>query len=281
VPAPPATASLTGSYGGTGFLSTGILFKGSSATVAFPTAGNFGFLCQIHPGMAGTVHVVASGTTTTQAEADTKAQATRDAILGAVDGLEASTTAQVKRTSLADGTSRWDIFTNSTQAPGPQPGGGTGFLELLRFVPPSLDIKAGDTVRWTATAVHTVTFPAAGQDPMTIDPFTTPATTGTTYDGKSLYNSALLATGAPGTPSTYQLTFPQAGTFAYVCALHQFLGQAGSIRVAAVPTVTIPPTDLPPAGTGETPETPPWASVALLVAIGLAAGAFTLAYKRR
>ena len=47
------------------------------------------YICVIHPGMAGTVNVVASGTTTTQAEADAKAALTRDALLGAVDGLEA------------------------------------------------------------------------------------------------------------------------------------------------------------------------------------------------
>ena len=165
-PPPPGTAALTASYDGTGFLNSELLFKGSSATVTFTKAGSFGFICQIHPGMSGTVNVVASGTTTTQADADAKAALTRTAILGAVDSLEAATTAQVTETERSDGTSLWNIYTNSIQAPAPQPGGGTGFLELLRFVPPSLEIQAGDTVRWTATAVHTVTFPAAGQDPV-------------------------------------------------------------------------------------------------------------------
>src|SRR6266540_2083916 len=195
-PPPPGVGALTGTYAGTGFLNSELLFKGSSATVTFTAAGTFPFICQIHPGMSGTVHVVASGATTTQADADAKAALTRTAILGAVDGLEAATTAQVSETKRSDGTSLWNIFTNSIQAPAPQPGGGTGFLELLRFVPPSLDIEAGDTVKWTATGVHTVTFPAAGQDPATIDPFAAPPTTDAVYDGTSLYNSALLATGA-------------------------------------------------------------------------------------
>ena len=281
VPPPPGTAVLTGTYNGTGFLNSALLFKGSSATVAFTAAGAFPFICQIHPGMAGTVNVVASGTATTQAEADAKATLTRSAMLAAVDSLEAATTAQVTHTQRSDGTSLWNIFTNSVQAPGTQPGGGTGFLELLRFVPPSLDIVAGDTVKWTATAVHTVTFPAAGQDPMTIDPFGTPPTTNRVYDGKSLYNSALLATGAPGTGSTYELTFPKAGTFNYVCALHKFVGQRGRIVVAAAPVITPPPTDRGQLATGPSDAGLPWLPIGILVFLGSMALATSLMRKRR
>jgi len=280
VPPPPATATLTATYNGTGFLNT-FLWKGSTATVTYTSPGAFGVICAIHPGMAGTVNVVASGVTTTQAEADTKAAATRTAILGAVDSLEQATTAQVTETKRSDGTSHWDIFTNSIQPPGPQSGGGTGFLELMRFVPPSLSIGAGDTVKWTATAPHTVTFPATGQDPTTIDPFGTPATTKTVYDGTSLYNSALLATGAPGVPSTFELTFPSPGTFSYVCALHQFLGQTGRIVVAAAPNVTPPPTDAGPLPASAPGDGPPWAAIALIALLGLASGAGVLRLRRR
>ncbi|MEX1170259.1 MAG: plastocyanin/azurin family copper-binding protein [Chloroflexota bacterium] len=279
VPPPPATASLTGTYDGTGFLNTELLFNGSTATVTFTAAGTFAFICQIHPGMAGTVNVVTSGATTTQAEADAKATLTRDAILGAVAGLEASTTAQVSETERSDGTSLWNIFTNSAQDPAPQPGGGTGFLEVMRFVPPTLDIEAGDTVKWNAALPHTVTFPAAGQDPMTIDPFTTPATTNAVYDGTSLYNSALMAAG-PGSASSYELTFPAAGTFNYVCALHQFLGQTGAIVVSAAPVITPPPTDheklaAPP------PTELPWLVLGLLAALSVMVATGTLALRRR
>jgi plastocyanin len=279
-PPPPGVGALTGTYAGTGFLNTQLMFKGTNATITFSAAGSFPFICIIHPGMAGVVNVIASGTTTTQAEADAKAALTRTAILGAVDSLEAATTAQVSETKRSDGTSLWNIFTNSIQAPAPQPGGGTGFLELLRFVPPSLDIQAGDTVKWTATGVHTVTFPAAGQDPATIDPFTTPPTTNAVYDGTSLYNSALLAAG-PGAPSTYQLTFPDAGTFHYICALHGFLGQAGTINVSAAPVVTPPPTDVgqlasPPHGGGI-----PWVAIGLMALLGLSIAGVTLALRRR
>ena len=267
-PPPPGLASLTGSYAGTGFLNTALMFgKGSNATVTFTAAGAFAFLCQIHPGMAGTVNVLASGTATTQAEADAKATLTKNAINGAVAGLEAAQTAQVSETERPDGTSLWNIFTNSGQAPAPQPGGGTGFLELMRFVPPSLDIQEGDTVRWTALAPHTVTFPAAGQDPSTIDPFGTPPTTDDTYDGSSFYNSALMAAG-PGVPTSYELTFPDAGSFNYICALHVFLGQTGVINVDAAPSVTTPPTDLGQLALDPADQGSPWLAIGLLAMLG-------------
>ena len=121
-------------------------------------------------------------------------------------------------TKRSNGSSLWNIFTNASQVPSPQPGGGTGYLEIYHYVPPTLAITAGDTVEWTALNVHTVTFPAAGQDPATIDPFGTQATTNATYDGTSMYHSGLLAWFEPGSPTTYSLTFPDAGTFAYICA---------------------------------------------------------------
>ena len=281
VPPPPAPANLTGSYAGSGFLNTGLLFKGSTATVAFTAAGTLPYICVIHPGMAGTVNVVASGTTTTQAEADAKATQTRDAIQGAVAGLQASAEAAVTETERADGTSLWSIFTAAQGPVGPQPGGGTGYLELLRFIPASLSIEEGDTVKWTAPSVHTVTFPTANQDPSTIDPFGTPPAGGDTYDGSSFYHSGLLGIPAPGAPNTYELTFPDAGTFNYICALHIFLGQTGQIEVAAGPAATAPPTDhgalasTPPAGS------PPWLAFGLLAALAVVLTGGTLALRRR
>jgi plastocyanin len=270
VPPPPGVANLTGTYGGSGFLNTGLLWPDSTATVQFTAAGTLPYICVIHPGMAGTVNVVASGTTTTQAEADAKAALSRDALNGQAAALEASVEASVSETERSDGTSVWNIFTAAVGDVAPLPGGGTGYLELLRFIPPSLQIDEGDTVRWTAPSVHTVTFPAAGQDPSTIDPFTTPPTTNATYDGSSFYHSGLLGIPAPGAPNTYELTFPDAGTYNYICALHVFLGQAGVIEVSAAPApeITTPPTDVgrlgaDPPGSGE-----PWLAIGLLALLG-------------
>ena len=281
IPAPPGTASLTGTYNGTGFVNSTIIFKGSTATLQFTAAGSFPFICVIHPGMAGTVNVVASGTTTTQAEADTKAAQTRDALLGQEAALQASVEANVSETKRTDGTSLWSIFTNAQGAVAPQPGGGTGYLELLRFIPPSLAIEEGDTVKWTATSFHTVTFLASGQDPSSVDPFTAPPAGGSTYDGSSLHHSGPLGIPAPGVPSTYELTFPDAGTFNYICALHIFLGQTGQIEVAAAPTVTPPATDRGAVAPASPASAPAWLAIALLALLTTSAGfGYRLARRR-
>lgn len=262
-PGPPKPVKLGPvDYPGTGLVNSGLLLHGSTATIHFITAGDFNFLCAIHPGMAGVVHVVAaSQASTSQAEADAKASATQSAILGQVDALQSRTQDQVTKTRLANGTTRWNVFTNAIQKPGPRPGGGTGYLELLQFIPASLSITAGDTVQWTATAVHTVTFVPAGKDPKDLgDPFAVPpAKPSSSYDGKSLYNSGLLAAG-PGAPTTFSLTFPNPGTYSYVCLIHDELGQKGTIQVAEV------------AGLPKTGDGPTWA----LVAVGLL-GAVTVA----
>ena len=281
VPPPPGVANLTGTYGGSGFLNTGLLWPDSTATVLFTAPGSLPYICVIHPGMAGTVNVVASGTATTQAEADTKANQTRSALQGAVAGLQAAAEAAVTETERSDGTSLWSIATAAVGPVGPQPGGGTGYLELLQFIPKSLSIEAGDTVKWTAPSVHTVTFPGATQDPSTIDPFTTPPTGGSTYDGSSFYHSGLLGIPAPGAPNTYELTFPDAGTFNYICALHIFLGQTGVIEVAAAPVITPPATDVGALTPMTASEGPPWLAIGLLAAFAVLLMAGTLAIRRR
>jgi plastocyanin len=278
---PPAVQAISTTYAGTGLLNTWLLSKGSSATITFTTAGTFPFICVIHPGMSGTVKTVASGTTTTQADADARAAMTRTAILGAVDSVEAAQTANVTETKQANGTSLWNIFTNSAQAPAPQPGGGTGYLEVYHFVPPTLEIEAGDTVEWTALNVHTVTFPASGQDPATIDPFGTEATTDATYDGTSLYHSGLLAWFEPGSPNTYRLTFPDAGTFAYICALHLPLGQTGEIVVTGGPVVTAPPTDARALPSPPATDDTPWLPIGFLAVLSMYVVKGALVVRRR
>jgi plastocyanin len=284
VPPPPGTANLTGTYAGTGFLNTGLLFKGSTATVQFSAAGSLPYICVIHPGMAGVVNVVASGTPTTQAEADTKAQQTRDALNGAVAGVQAAAEAAVTETERPNGTSLWSIFTSAIGPVGPQPGGGTGYLELLRFIPQSLEIEEGDTVKWTSPSVHTVTFLAEGAPPTSVDPFTTPPTGDNTYDGETLHHSGLLGIPAPGAPNTYELTFPDPGTFPYICALHIFLGQTGQIQVAAAPeapVITPPATDVGALSAAPPSESPPWLAIGLLAAFAVVLAAGTLALRRR
>lgn len=278
-PGPPGPVDLgSTNYDGTGFVNTGLLFGGSKATVDFTTAGDFPFSCAIHPGMAGTVHVVAAGgDTTTQAEADAAAKQTEDLINGQVATLQASAAASVTSETQSNGTKLWKIHANAKNDPAAMPGGGTGYLELQRFIPDNVSISAGDTVQWTASAVHTVTFLKPGQDPATLgDPFAVaPAKPSDSYDGTSLYNSGVLAAG-PGAPTTFQLTFPKAGTFPYLCLIHGSLGQTGTVTVAAV--TQLPNTGGPVRDGGTDPLLPLAGGMLLLT---LAAGAFVTLRRMR
>ncbi len=229
---PPTPVDLgDASYDGTSFMNTGLLWKGSSATASFPIPGTYVFACVIHPGMSGEIDVVDTGAAgaTTQAQADAAAAASSDALLSQEDAVRQARLADVDSVKNPDGTTTWNIFADASTVPADLPGGGTGYLELYEMLPPGLEIGVGDTVHWSAIGAHTVTFPATGQDPATIDPFGPPVGTDV-YDGTSEYSSGLLNAG-PGAPTAYTLTFPTAGQFGYVCALHQFLGQHGVIAV--------------------------------------------------
>ncbi len=270
-------------YDGTGYLNTGIFFKGVTASVHFTAAGSFPFSCEIHPGMQGTVNVVDSGDTDTQDDLDDKADSTNTAIEAQVDPLTASATAEVTTETRTDGTKLWKVFTNAANDPTAQPGGGTGYLELLRFIPPDVQIKQGDSVQWRATSPHTVTFLAPGQTPDDLigqygDPFAVPAIKPSEeYDPTQLFTSQMLAAGPV---TTFELTFNKTGTFPFLCLLHGDLGQTGTVTVSERSSPgTLPNTGGPPPDGGGGPG---WA---LWMALGLAAmavaGVSTLAAVRR
>lgn len=265
----------TADYNGTGYLNTGIFFKGATATVHFTASGNYPFNCEIHPGMQGTVHVVDAGQPAqSQADLDAKAALTNTAILGQVDALTASATAAVTSEARADGTKLWKVFANATTDPAPQRGGGTGYLELLQYIPPNVQIQQGDSVEWKATSPHTVTFLAPGQTEDSVeapyggDPFAVPASKPSeNYDPAQLFTSGMLAAG-PAT--TFELTFTQTGSFPFRCLLHGDLGQTGTVTVSARAAATATPGALPKTG-GPPPDGGGGPGWALWLALGLAA----------
>ncbi len=256
--APPTVVDLGDvAYDGSGFVNTGLLYRGSTATTTFTTPGNYVFTCVIHPGMTGEIDVVAAGAggATTQADADAAGAASAESLLSQVETVRAARLASVDSVKNPDGTTTWNIFADASTVPGDLPGGGIGYLQLYEMLPPGLEIGVGDTVHWSAIGVHTVSFAAAGQNPATIDPFGPPAGTDV-YDGTGFYNSGLLNAG-PGAPTAYSLTFPSVGVFPYVCALHQFLGQTGVIAVGApLPRGAATPPAAPASGGPEASEGP-------------------------
>ena len=225
-------------YDGTGFINTGALFnKGSTATVTFTAAGTFPFFCVFHPGMAGIATVVEDGATTTQEDADAATAETRDLILGQVEPLREQRLAETSSVENDDGSTTWNVFTDAATETGAQPGGGSGYLELLEFTPAQMRIEPGDTISWTVAKIHTVTFVPEGMDPQSL--FATeealiPPQGGSTYDGTEVAHSGILGfpvDPAAGPVTEYSLTFPEPGVYPFFCALHVQLGQMGVVAV--------------------------------------------------
>jgi plastocyanin len=292
-PASPATFDQTKMIG------SGLLLKGSGYDVTFPTGGTFKFLCALHDNMVIAVKVVAAATTAdTQATADaraaTESKATLDAGNAAVSTLDAKA---VSSTKLADGTTNWTV----TPGADADVTGSIDVADILHFFPGNVSVKQGDTVTWVnADATpHTVSFLSGAPVPPLITPIVEGsgppflalsaqavlAAGGKTYDGTGFVSSGIFdKTGVPN-PSTYSLKFTAAGTFNYVCILHENQGMKGTVTVAASGTTTggggtpAVPVTAPSTGTGPAPAgNGAW--VPALLALGVVGGLCVLAGTR-
>jgi plastocyanin len=87
------------------------------------------------------------------------------------------------------------------------------------FLPASVTIASGDTVKWTNPAVvlHSVTFdPAAAVKPENV---ALPA-------GVKPFDS-----GDMGQDATFSHTFTEKGTYKYICKMHEAMGMIGTVIV--------------------------------------------------
>jgi plastocyanin len=176
-------------------------------TLSFPSQGAFDYYCLVHGVMMkGTIHVAAPGTPYpfTQTQYDAQAAATARAIH--VDGnkLRASGLAAASNTHVMMGAD-------------------DGTAMVMRFLRPSVTVHVGDTVVFDNSqsmgSPHTVTF---GEEPAgpaleAYQPFAT-------YGGGDLSSFV-----PPGL--TFSVTFTAAGTYQYICALHDVQGMVGRVIV--------------------------------------------------
>jgi len=130
-------------------------------------------------------------------------------------------------------------------------------VALMRFVPATFTIKAGDSVKWvehSPSDEHDITFtlasavntdkPVAAGDISAAVPPGSPAEAGglfildaggedvkaagngTRFNSTGFFSSGLLSLG-----QSYMLTFPNAGNYQYVCQPHDALGMIGFLNV--------------------------------------------------
>ena len=90
----------------------------------------------------------------------------------------------------------------------------------MLFVPASVNIKAGDTVKWTNpyNTTHTVTFD--------------PAQAQTASDVALPAGVAPFGSGDIEEDGTFSHTFTAKGTYKYVCKYHEAMGMVGTVIVS-------------------------------------------------
>ena len=239
-------------YDGKGYVNSGLdvirLPGDPPFNLTFTTPGTYEYQCIPHGVvMKATVVVQEAGSELPedQAAADARGEQERAALIE--EGMaEIAEYAEATARARDDGSTLWEVAA----------GAGEGQARVMRFLPDTLEIKAGDTVRWvnhSRTEPHTVTFLGAGveqpediavepqasgppkiiQNPLTLFP-----QGGQVYDGQGLFNSGFLGElggqPLPGGPA-YELTFETAGEYPYYCILHasgpEGPGMAGTITV--------------------------------------------------
>lgn len=246
----PATAFPAGgkAYDGTGVANSGLSVlrqPGQFFTLTFTTPGTFNYLCLVHPmHMKGTITVQKTGAAVPHEQADVDALVAEEMAQALDQGkkLLAEYGASATTSARAGGGTIWEV----------RAGADDDEAVLLRFLPDTLTVNAGDTVRWTdrsAVEPHTVTFlggaapldlvvpePRAGGPPkLVINPAIVAPAGPSVYRGQGYANSGALGAdfGKYTKLTTYELTFATPGTYPYYCALHgsPTMGMRGTVTV--------------------------------------------------
>ena len=188
---------------------SGVVEPGAYFERTFDGTGSFAYLCELHTGegQSGTVDIKLELTPTSTPDGSPTVSPTPTAT-SINETLGAAHAPPVAAPRAVRGPVTVDVAMNE-----------------YAFSPPSLEIYAGDTIRWTNTGEiqHN-----------------------TTSDGGAWKSDTLMDPG-----ETFAFTFGAPGTYTYRCSLHANQGQRGTIVVRAGL-----PSALPAAGQGTQPTAP-------------------------
>jgi plastocyanin len=239
----PGISTDPASFDGSTCVNMGPVVKPKSFTVNFPTPGNFKLVCLVHVNMAATVHVLklSEPLPHDQRFYDEQAEEQAEALLSLTDSDE----------------EEQDRHSHHRHRPENQVSAGTGaisatpggleHLVVMRFVRDKVVIHVGETVEWTnpdPTAVHTITFGPEPADPV-------PPSANVTVDVDGARHAVINSTAgsvnsgflraapeervglaqSPLTVTRFRVTFTKAGTYPYICAVHDQLGMKGEVIV--------------------------------------------------
>ena len=238
-------------YSGSGYASSGRMTKESlipgsppyrTYSLTFDTPGLYEYRCVIHADyMSGLVDVApaSAADVPTQADIDATAQQEQALFMDRLGRARAQGT-----------TPRSQPGPNSTSTWFVRAGNGLfqiddAHVNLLEFLPKEQTIHAGDTVIWSSSAVHTVTFNPTPPEPQWLTPevqpdgsvrvvrsaqLLAPANPSGIFDPTRFFNSGVINPAGP-LGATWSLTFDKSGTFGYYCGVHRDQGMKGTITV--------------------------------------------------
>lgn len=234
------------SFDGVNCLSAAPFVKGQSFAVKFPISGNFSLLCLVHNHMTGVVHVMPKSSPLPHDQAYYNALAIEQThkLLSDTDhemdhdkmALMLSTRVLRGKNSVVAGIGEM----NSTAA-------GFQSLSIMRFLKDKIEVHVGDTVEWSVldpAEPHTITF---GTEPMNVGP----PSGNVSFDkdgaghamlhfvGESVHSGVMAPApqnrvGLPQIKPAYRMfrvTFLHAGSYDYICALHDNLGMVANVTV--------------------------------------------------
>lgn len=241
------------SYGGHGAqapalscVNSGPQTDGQTYTVKFTAPGNYKMVCLVHSDMNGVIHVLqnsypndpfyAASLPYDQFDYDRQA---RDE---ARDLLTDSDTPREERADFPP-SANVVLMTGEVAATA----GGRQYISVVRFLPGTIQIHAGETVEWIntdPTEPHTVTF---GPDEPAVPQTVVNATVGpdgalqATIDSPNEdvssgflqaapQDRSFLPQSAPGV-TRLRITFTKPGVYPYKCALHDVDGMLGKVVV--------------------------------------------------
>jgi len=242
------SARLAAQFDGAAYVNSGVLQNpGDTFSVTFTKAGSYAYTCLLHPDiMKGTITVNSAGTSYTKMQKDYDKEAAVSLAKHKTDAKVFFDSINVPAPATAsDGTRTFTVFAGAMDDVH-----GNDFMHF--FGGENLTIKVGDKVTWSVEkngpgTPHTITFLSGGSEPDLIAPELQPSgppklvlnpkvvepspLPPAPYSGTGYYNSGLIIKGGP-MPQTYTLTFTKAGTYAYICILHNDDGMKGTITVS-------------------------------------------------
>lgn len=244
----PGFSGGAASFDGSTCITTPPLLKGQTFAVTFPKAGNYKVICLVHNAMNGTIHVLHSNEPLPydQDYYDQIAASQRSALLNGVNH------GSLKDSDMEMSDFQMHVFSGQKHvvtgagATNATPGG-IQTASLVRFVDGTVQIHAGDTVEWGSfdpDEPHTITFGKEPADLFHPSPNVTVDADGVRHatiisTSESVHSGFIEATlidnpGRPQNPldhTRFRITFTHAGTYNYICSLHDNLGMKGSVVV--------------------------------------------------